>query len=289
MESLYEQYQALISESEAKLRQINMNLAEATKNRDELIGHMLDAESKYKADPSPENEKELSEWIGLIRQYEEAIARGNKNADSAKQVILGAKEAQREIIADCEGFTTDTPIPEGAAVPEKKGARHTLSIVLFCVAAIFLIAWIPEIGSSSGLFVVAMVLLLAGVISLVKENSSALYEIRKTSQCISTKAAGVTFNNGDGSSRQQILEKASAIAESSARNYVTAQLRHYMYQGEDAFSIETAYGCIGNIPADVVFQVVDSFNEIKTVLVYPDNFTNERGRLVWFARVEVYY
>mgnify|MGYP001776271915 CR=1 FL=1 len=58
---------------------------------------------------------------------------------------------------------------------------------------------------------------------------------------------------------------------------------------EDAFAIETAYGCIGNIPADTVFRIVDAFDDIKTVLVYPKNFVNEDGRTVWFADVEVYY
>ena len=46
MKSLYEQYQDIISESETKLLQINENLAEAIKNRDEIIGHMLESEEK---------------------------------------------------------------------------------------------------------------------------------------------------------------------------------------------------------------------------------------------------
>lgn len=86
-----------------------------------------------------------------------------------------------------------------------------------------------------------------------------------------------------------MMQTATLYSAKQNKCYVTAQLRHYLYKDEDAFAIETAYGCIGNIPADTVFRIVDAFDDIKTVLVYPKNFVNENGRTVWFADVEVYY
>lgn len=289
MKSLYEQYQDIISESETKLLQINENLAEAIKNRDEIIGHMLESEEKYKADPSPENEKDLSKWIELIRGYEDTIAEAKETADSARETIQDAKNMQQIISKQCSDSTTSVSIPEGASMPDKKSTRHSVSIALFCVAVFFLVS--AFIKSSDYVIFVTISLLVFAVDLIVyyKEYSSDLYEIQKTFQCISTRAAGVTFGNGDGKSRQYILERASAAAGRANKCYVTAQLRHYLYKDEDAFAIETAYGCIGNIPADTVFRIVDAFDDIKTVLVYPKNFVNENGRTVWFADVEVYY
>ena len=289
MKSLYEQYQDIISESETKLLQINENLAEAIKNRDEIIGHMLESEEKYKADPSPENEKDLSKWIELIRGYEDTIAEAKETADSAKKTIQDAKNMQQIILKQCSDSTTSASIPVGASMPDKKSTRHSVSIALFCVSALFLISGIVKSSDYVLLITISLALLVAGLIVYFKETTSDLYEIQKTFQCISTRAAGVTFGNGDGKSRQYILERASAAAGRANKCYVTAQLRHYLYKDEDAFAIETAYGCIGNIPADTVFRIVDAFNDIKTVLVYPKNFVNESGRTVWFADVEVYY
>lgn len=289
MKSLYEQYQDIISESETKLLQINENLAEAIKNRDEIIGHMLESEEKYKADPSPENEKDLSKWIELIRGYEDTIAEAKETADSAKKTIQDAKNMQQIILKQCSDSTTSASIPVGASMPDKKSTRHSVSIALFCVSALFLISGIVKSSDYVLLITISLALLVAGLIVYSKETTSDLYEIQKTFQCISTRAAGVTFGNGDGKSRQNILERASAAAGRANKCYVTAQLRHYLYKDEDAFAIETAYGCIGNIPADTVFEIVDAFDDIKTVLVYPKNFVNENGRTVWFADVEVYY
>lgn len=289
MKSLYEQYQDIISESETKLLQINENLAEAIKNRDEIIGHMLESEEKYKADPSPENEKDLSKWIELIRGYEDVIAEAKETADSARETIQDAKNMQQIISKQCSDSTTSASIPEGASMPDKKSSRHSVSIALFCVSALFLISGIVKSSNYVLLITISLALLVAGLIVYSKETTSDLYEIQKTFQCISTRAAGVTFENSDGRSRQGILKRASAAAGIANKCYVTAQLRHYLYKDEDAFAIETAYGCIGNIPADTVFRIVDAFNDIKTVLVYPKNFVNESGRTVWFADVEVYY
>lgn len=289
MKSLYEQYQDIISESETKLLQINENLAEAIKNRDEIIGHMLESEEKYKADPSPENEENLSKWIELIRGYEDTIAEAKETADSAKKTIQDAKNMQQIILKQCSDSTTSVSIPEGASMPDKKSTRHSVSITLFCVAALFIISGFIESSNLVLLITISLSLLVAGLIVYSKETTSDLYEIQKTFQCISTRAAGVTFGNSDGRSRQGILKRASAAAGIANKCYVTAQLRHYLYKDEDAFAIETAYGCIGNIPADTVFRIVDAFDDIKTVLVYPKNFVNENGRTVWFADVEVYY
>lgn len=58
------------------------------------------------------------------------------------------------------------------------------------------------------------------------------------------KVAGVTFNNKDGSSRQELLRKFDAIDE------VAVSLLEHTYKGEPAFHVLVDGEIIGNIPKD---------------------------------------
>jgi len=58
------------------------------------------------------------------------------------------------------------------------------------------------------------------------------------------KVAGVTFNNKDGSSRQELLRKFDAVDE------VAVSLLEHTYKGEAAFHVLVDDEIIGNIPRD---------------------------------------
>lgn len=293
MESRYSKCQKIIEDSQRQLDELRRIKADAEVNMVSAKKHEKEAEKAYFENETLENKMELKRWIEIECKWEDAIRDAQREIEQVHETMERAMKLQEE---DKAAYSVDSPvvsvnpsIPVGASMPDRKSTRHSVSITLFCVAALFLISGIVKSSDYVLLITISLALLVAGLIVYSKETTSDLYEIQKTFQCISTRAAGVTFGNGDGKSRQNILERASAAAGRANKCYVTAQLRHYFYKDEDAFAIETAYGCIGNIPADTVFEIVDAFDDIKTVLVYPKNFVNENGRTVWFADVEVYY
>lgn len=65
---------------------------------------------------------------------------------------------------------------------------------------------------------------------------------------ISTKVVGVTFNNGDGSSRQTILSHCNVGDQ--------VYFQFFIYQGKPAYSVTTNHGQIGNLSADLA-QTID--------------------------------
>ena len=293
MESRYSKCQKIIEDSQRQLDELRRIKADAEVNMVSAKKHEKEAEKAYFENETLENKMELKRWIEIECKWEDAIRDAQREIEQVHETMERAMKLQEE---DKAAYSVDSPvvsvkpsIPVGASMPDRKSTRHSVSITLFCVAALFIISGFIESSNLVLLITISLSLLVAGLIVYSKETTSDLYEIQKTFQCISTRAAGVTFENSDGRSRQGILERASAAAGMANKCYVTAQLRHYLYKDEDAFAIETAYGCIGNIPADTVFRIVDAFNDIKTVLVYPKNFVNENGRTVWFADVEVYY
>ena len=60
---------------------------------------------------------------------------------------------------------------------------------------------------------------------------------------IYTKVAGVSYNNEDGTSRQDILRLCSTGDEIA--------LRYFDYRGSPAYAVHTQYGQIGNLPANI--------------------------------------
>ena len=73
---------------------------------------------------------------------------------------------------------------------------------------------------------------------LVKEQQA-----KNLIDSFSTKVKGVTFDNDDGSSRQDILSNCYAGMH--------VDIRRYSFMGRPAFGVYTCYGMIGNIPADI--------------------------------------
>lgn len=96
--------------------------------------------------------------------------------------------------------------------------------------------------------------------------------------------AGVTFKNDDGSSRQRILKQ---IAESSSYTDSTAYLERYLFEGEDAISVSTVLGMVGNIRRTDVQKVLPIIEGGYIARIYPETFEDENDKLVYRADVKI--
>lgn len=70
------------------------------------------------------------------------------------------------------------------------------------------------------------------------------------------KVAGVTFNNQDGTSRQELLRKFDAVDE------VAVSLLEHEHKGKPAFHVLVDGEIIGNIPRDKTKFILDNRNGI---------------------------
>lgn len=82
------------------------------------------------------------------------------------------------------------------------------------------------------------------------------------------RVAGVSFDNEDGSSRQDILR---CIYESGKKGEVTFE--PYFYKDEQACYVYVDYECIGNIPKKDAERFVENLDRIKSANVKVEEFT----------------
>lgn len=102
-----------------------------------------------------------------------------------------------------------------------------------------------------------------------------------------TKVAGVTFDNNDGTNRQKHLAKFYLDHHGAA--YGEGSLLRYYYEGSPAIYVLLEGKIIGNIPADEVENVLEIIDQIDDVSVYVSRFYAEDDMLIYFARVTMNY
>nr|DAI33432.1 MAG TPA: hypothetical protein [Caudoviricetes sp.] len=108
-------------------------------------------------------------------------------------------------------------------------------------------------------------------------------EYARTHNNLSTKVAGVTFKNADGSSRQANLKDL----EVSGVNNV--QLVQFEYQGEPALRVVVDGMEIGNVPADIVPEVLEIMPRIDNIMCIVSTFDNDSGRRIYRADLDISY
>lgn len=108
-------------------------------------------------------------------------------------------------------------------------------------------------------------------------------EYARTHNNLFTKVAGVTFKNADGSSRQANLKDL----EVSGVNNV--QLVQFEYQGEPALRVVVDGMEIGNVPADVVPEVLEIMPSIDNIMCIVTTFDNDSGRRIYRADLDISY
>lgn len=97
------------------------------------------------------------------------------------------------------------------------------------------------------------------------------------------KVAGVTYNNDDGSSRQEYIKNLD-------ENDILS-LKHYFYNGNDALYVLDSKGHIlGNIPHKDVSQVMKFINtndELDVSVDEKDSFINEDNKEIYYLCIRI--
>lgn len=87
---------------------------------------------------------------------------------------------------------------------------------------------------------------------------------------ITTRLAGVTFDNEDGTSRQRALQ--GALADEGTGD---VELELYEWKGQDAVRVLYDGVCVGNIPRDRVAEVAAVMDRITAAHLDASRFTPE--------------
>lgn len=116
------------------------------------------------------------------------------------------------------------------------------------------------------------------------EREAAHQEWLKTHGVLTTKVAGVTFKNADGSSRQAYLK------EIDGNGADRIAFEEFEYQGAPALRVKVDGMEIGNIPADVVPELIEIMPRVQKVDVSVDSFVPDDGRRrVYRADISIIY
>ena len=177
------------------------------------------------------------------------------------------------------------------------------ALVFWIIAAVLLFAAIgmfvdaeADKGAAAFALICAVVL---GVIGFVRyknkdkaaaraaEKAEAKAKAAAPERCFRTKAAGVTFTNDDGSSRQDIL-RASAH-DGDEWETVPCSLERFEYEGEPAIRIMLGRDCIGSVTKTDVAKVLELYGKITKVQLTPDEFWSDEGKRVMRADVDIWY
>lgn len=101
---------------------------------------------------------------------------------------------------------------------------------------------------------------------------------------IVTKVAGVTFDNEDGTERQDILRH---YVENGSSDSIT--LAKSSYKGNDAVDVMCGDYCVGKIPKDVIPTVVSVIDRVTSVIMDVNTFENDEGDEIYRADLTIVY
>jgi hypothetical protein len=99
----------------------------------------------------------------------------------------------------------------------------------------------------------------------------------------SLSLAGITFENEDGTNRQELLK--------NMKDNDPVKLVKYTYEGQDAIKVLNADDhCIGNIKANDVSHVLPLLDSITKSFVFDvHSFRGELGDNIYIAKVIIYF
>lgn len=108
--------------------------------------------------------------------------------------------------------------------------------------------------------------------------------VRATSSVVTGRTfsvAGVTFNNDDGSSRQEILRD---LFDGPLEGETDCWFEPFLYQGEMALRVKIGDKCVGNVRKSDVQTVIDCIKSSETgATLQTDFFENDDGEEVFRA------
>lgn len=173
--------------------------------------------------------------------------------------------------------------------------KKTLKIVATVFGLLCLVGGLGSFGKDMGTaifgVVFGLVCLLPVALPMLKrkkevKNAPVKPPVSSTSQSVGrivTKVAGVTFNNEDGSSRQDLLRY---IHDNAIKDDIS--LDTYEYKGEPAVRVLYGNACIGNIPKEDVGRVMRVFEKINRATINVESF-KKGGKEIYRADLTLSY
>lgn len=108
--------------------------------------------------------------------------------------------------------------------------------------------------------------------------------VRATASVVTTSdgfsVAGVTFQNEDGSSRQDILR---AVCAGKKRGQSDVVLEQFDYKGSPAVRVLTPAGCVGNVRRTDLDEVLETMSGPYEAYIEVNSFVNDKGQEIWRA------
>lgn len=175
-------------------------------------------------------------------------------------------------------------------------------IVWFIIAGVLALAGIYALFSQTEggviTLIVAAILAFVGFLRFSAVKKAAMAEKQKADALtenkrlfnenhgiISCNIAGVTFDNDDGTSRQEILRK---LLKSDDAN-LSVTFTPYTFKNKPAFYVICSGQCIGSVPAENVEEIASVIDRIESAYITPDKFKGGDGRTVYRADLRVQY
>lgn len=97
--------------------------------------------------------------------------------------------------------------------------------------------------------------------------------------------AGVTFDNNDGSSRQQILREAYEKGGDFSKH--PGSLKRYLYEGKGAIYVLLNGEIIGNIPKENVSELLPLIEKVNGMYVTVSRFRGDEGDWIYYAKATI--
>lgn len=112
-------------------------------------------------------------------------------------------------------------------------------------------------------------------------DETAKVQAEQAARTYKFKVVGVTFDNDDGSSRQEALK---AVYENGKTAPATFQ--KYVYEGEPAMYVFANGNCVGNVAAGQSTNVAALISNGRAGTLCVDKFKGEDGETIYYASLK---
>ncbi len=204
-----------------------------------------------------------------------------------KERLEALREEEAEEAQQQEFLAAAHKIAPGEKTPYQRFHKSAFFFAVFLLTIVLTIHFLRT-SFDYKTVISFLVCIFSGFMSLIYlgVEPSKLIETDPRDDTFTTRVAGVTYKNDNGSSRQRNLRKAKKWCKSRNIDGLLGYLEFFYFEGEPALSVKTEFGQIGNIPRESLPALILQFRNITKVIVQPDSFT-KNGETVYRADIAV--
>lgn len=153
------------------------------------------------------------------------------------------------------------------------------------VGILFVVYGISSFGEDVGLAIFGIVAGAALIFWWKKSRDKIAREQDKNEAVNPTKmhkfkVVGVTYENDDGTSRQDVLEQIYKNGKTS-----DVVFKHFTFDGSPALYVIANGKCVGCVASDCVGDVTALINSGRYAKIFVDKFKNDDGDTIYYASI----